>query len=308
MAIPTRVIKRRIKSIRSTRKIMKAMELVAGSKMRKTTQLALGTRPYTDSLETLLKEVRTRIHNPRHPLLVGHPLKQGKKCSTLIIVASSDRGLCGGFNSQILKKLGELTQARAQDTIEVVSVGRRAEQGVRRLHQTLSASFEAISSAPSFERAAPVARLAYEGFIKKRYDRVFVVFTQFKSALVQIPLHAQLLPMTPEAELPKETPEEWDSFYKKRAPKPDFEPEGLFEPSSDGVLQELLPRLLEIQIYRALLESSASEHSARMMAMKSAGDAAKEMLGDLTLTLNQARQSAITQEISEISAGKAAIE
>lgn len=299
MAIPTRVIKRRIKSIRSTRKIMKAMELVAGSKMRKTTQLTLSTRPYAASLEALLQETRARITDPRHPLLVGRPRKAGQSLSTLIVVAASDRGLCGGFNSQLLKKVTELVHARAEDRIEVITVGRRAEQGVRRLNQQLSASFEAISNAPSFERAAPVAQLAYDGFISAKYDRVFVVFTQFKSALVQIPSMQQLLPMVPEAEL-----ERISSAFEEEP----MEARTLFEPSTDAVLNQLLPRLLEIQIYRTLLESSASEHSARMMAMKSAGDAAKEMLGDLTLTLNQARQGAITQEISEISAGKAAIE
>ncbi len=299
MAIPTRVIKRRIKSIRSTRKIMKAMELVAGSKMRKTTQLTLATRPYAASLDALLQETRARITDPRHPLLVGRPRKVGQSLSTLIIVAASDRGLCGGFNSQLLKKLAELITARNGDRLEIVTVGRRAEQGVRRLNQRLSASFEAISNAPSFERAAPVAQLAYDGFISAKYDRVFVVFTQFKSALVQIPMMQQLLPMVPETEL-VHVPDAFETEL--------MDAKTLFEPSVDAVLSQLLPRLLEIQIYRALLESSASEHSARMMAMKSAGDAAKEMLGDLTLTLNQARQGAITQEISEISAGKAAIE
>ncbi len=299
MAIPTRVIKRRIKSIRSTRKIMKAMELVAGSKMRKTTQLALATRPYASSLEALLEETRTRITDPFHPLLVGRPRKPGQTLSTLIVVAASDRGLCGGFNSQLLRKLAELVTARVGDRLEVITVGRRAEQGVRRLHQVLAASFAAISNAPSFERAAPVAQLAYEGFISAKYDRVFVVCTLFQSALVQNPVIQQLLPMVPEGEL---------DHLSQTFEDESMHANTLFEPSTDAVLNELLPRLLEIQIYRALLESSASEHSARMMAMKSAGDAAKEMLGDLTLTLNQARQGAITQEISEISAGKAAIE
>ncbi len=303
MAIPTRVIKRRIKSIRSTRKIMKAMELVAGSKMRKITQLAVGTRPYAVSLERLMHEVRSQIRDPRHPLLIGKEFPAGSSLKILLIIAASDRGLCGGFNSQVLKKATEFFRARASDTIRVVTVGRRAEQQTRRLGHTLSASFEAISNAPSFERALPVARLASDLFLSGAIDRVFVVSTHFQSALIQTPVLQQLLPMIPEAELAAHRA----SLEEEIRPRA-LETDALFEPSPEIVLDRLLPQLLEIQIYRALLESSASEHSARMMAMRSAGDAASDMLEDLTLTLNQARQSSITREISEISAGKAAIE
>ena len=307
MAIPTRVIKRRIKSIRSTRKIMKAMELVAASKMRKATQLTLGTRPYATAIQNLTHEIRRLLHDPRHPLLIGRPQGAGVPIKTLLIVFASDRGLCGGFNSQIIRKSMEFLQTRGTDQISLVTVGRRAERVVRRTELPLLASFPSIANAPSFDRARPMGEFLVEQFTSGAFDRLFIAFTEFKSALVQIPMTTQLLPIIPETELPHARTQE-DVDEDGESVNPPEESDILFEPTPDEVLKELLPRMLELQIYQAILESAASEQSARMMAMRSAGDAAQDMLGDLTLTLNQARQATITREISEISAGKAAIE
>lgn len=306
MAIPTRVIKRRIKSIRSTRKIMKAMELVAASKMRKATQLTLGTRPYASSIKDLTHEIRKLIDPNRHALLVGNGQPTGRPTVTILAVAASDRGLCGGFNSQLIKKSLEFLKSRPNDKVKIVTIGRRAEQVVKRGGFALSAAFESISNAPSFERTHPVATFLHEEFMKGNVDRIFLAFTTFKSALLQVPTVVQLLPITPEDELKKGTAKREETSEDENEEKE--EANLLFEPDADAVLNDLLPRMIEMQIYQALLESSASEHSARMMAMRSAGDAASEMLGDLTFTLNQARQASITREISEISAGKAAIE
>lgn len=294
MAVPTRVIKRRIKSIRSTRKIMKAMELVAASKMRKASQLTLGTRPYASLIREMTDEVRRLVNPETHPLLAGHPKKIGQPTKTLVIVAASDRGLCGGFNNQIQKKALEFLKQRMGEQISIVTIGRRAEQVARRGNAPLSASFETISNAPSFERIRLMADFIYKEFEAERADRVFMAYTDYKSALTQIPTVVQLLPIVPEEEL--------------STPQQSTEEDRIFEPSPDVVLDQLLPRMLEMKIYQSLLESAASEHSARMLAMRSAGDAASDMLDDLTFTLNQARQANITREISEISAGKAAIE
>lgn len=178
-----------------------------------------------------------------------------------------------------------------------MTVGRRAEQAMRRANLELLASFEAISNAPSYARTLPVSGLVAQEFLSGRFDRVFLAYTDFKSALLQIPNVIQLLPIVPEAELVSIPPESSES-----------ESDLLFEPDPDRVLSALLPRLIDMRLYQALLESSASEHAARMVAMKNAKEAAGEMVEDLTFTLNQARQGSITREISEIAAGKAAIE
>jgi F-type H+-transporting ATPase subunit gamma len=301
MPIPTRIIRRRIKSIRSTRKIMKAMELVAASKMRKAVQLALATRAYADLIRELSLDVRKLVESGQHPLLAG----RGRVGKSLLVVAASDRGLCGGFNGQLVKSALGFVRARGEE-VAVVTIGRRAEHVTRRSGKQLLASFETISNAPSFERIRPIAGFLLEEFLSGRVDRIFFAFTRFKSALTQVPVVRQLLPVIPEEEL---------AAWSARPIVPEVEEEDtenrsdlVFEPSPDRFLQGLLPRMFEMQVYQSLLESAASEHSARMLAMRSAGDAASDMVDSLTFTQNQARQAAITREISEISAGKAAIE
>lgn len=302
MAVSTRVIKRRIKSVANTRKITKAMELVAASKMRKSVNMTQASRAYSRVLQQMVNHIRKVVPEQSHRLLSAPTIS----ARTLVIVAASDRGLCGGFNAQLLKKTLEFFSSR-KEQIEVVTVGRRAESAVRRAGYSIVASFEAISNAPSFERSAPVGEFAFQSFIERRADRVFIVYTDFKSALSQVPTALQLLPIIPEADLKE--PEAGGEEDRGATPQALHDaPDILFEPTPQDVLVSILPRLLETQVYQSLLESSASEHSSRMMAMRSATDNATDMLQDLTFTFNQARQASITREISEISAGKAAIE
>lgn len=312
MAVSSRLIKRRIRSVANTRKITKAMELVAASKMRKSVQLAVSSRAYSSTLTRVVDDIRTLIDPKLHPLLTG----RGGAPVDLIVVAASDRGLCGGFNGQLLKKTVEFLRSRSSKEIRIVTVGKRAELAMRRTTHQIAAAFEAISSDPSFARTRPIGELIYREFIEQKVDRIFLVYTNFRSAISQVPAVVQLLPVIPEAELSRtseqETEQESDTdvdTYAAESPGEQDEDEAvLFEPHPRQILDALLPRLLETQIYQALLESSASEHSARMMAMRNATENASEMLQDLTLTFNQARQAGITREISEISAGKAALE
>lgn len=277
---------------------MKAMELVAASKMRRATEMTLQSRPYAGEMRDMMAQIVTRLGAQKHVLLTGRPRVAGKPFRTLMIVAASDRGLCGGFNNQLLKKAFMFAKERVGDEVSILTVGRRVEQAVRRSGFPMIASFEAISNAPSYERARPIVALALKEFMDGKCDRVFMVYTDFKSALIQIPNVIQLLPIKPDpgmTSVPSDKPAGASAAWT-------------FEPTPEALFDKLLPRVLEIQVYQALLESSASEQSARMMAMRSAGDAASDMLSDLTFSLNQARQSTITREISEISAGKAAIE
>ncbi len=289
---------------------MKAMELVAGSKMRKTTQQTLAARPFHLLLEQMRERVEQESHHA-HELLRGRPgPKSGR---SLLVIAASDRGLCAGFNNQLIKYSLEFLRTHETERFDLLTIGRRAEAVARRSGNELVASFPAISNAPSFARAKPIVEYIRDAFLSGRVDRIFFAYTHFKSALVQQPTIIQLLPISNE-QLAKDdqTEEEQPSrtgFYSRYfKSEPESDSTMIFEPTSDAILEALLPRLVETRVYTALLESASSEHSARMMAMRSAGDAAAEMADDLTFTLNQARQSAITREISEISAGKAAIE
>jgi F-type H+-transporting ATPase subunit gamma len=307
MAVSTRIIKQRLKSIKNTRKITKAMELVAASKMRKAIQLTLASREYSRKAKKLVDDVRILVNPSLHAMLSGGGERRAtERVRSLVIVAASDRSMCGGFNAQLLKKALEFLKGRANDEIRIITVGRKAEAAVRRTGQNVLASFEAISNAPSFGASQPIGKLAVTEFIEQRADRVFIAYTDFKSALTQIPTIEQLLPVIPEAEL--STIQQSNDQTSDSASTSVNDSSVLFEPNASYVLNHLLPRLIETRVYQALLESSASEQSARMMAMRSATDNATGMIDDLTFTFNQARQAGITREISEISAGKAALE
>jgi F-type H+-transporting ATPase subunit gamma len=277
-----------MKSIRSTRKIMKAMELVAASKMRKTTSRAVGLRPYADELRGLLAMVRRHVPASAYSFLVGHPTAPAK---SLLVVVASDRGLCGSFNQQVLRKAIEVVQGDGE--LELLAIGRRAELAARRTGKLMVASFEGISNEPAFARIHPMVAFLAEAFLRQTYGRIEVVYTEYRSSLSLVPSVKRLLPFGLEPMEVEVSLQEQKLFL---------------EPDPDALVRQLLPRILEIELYQALLESAASEHSARMLAMKNAGDAAGDMLDALTVTLNRTRQASITREIAEISAGKAAIE
>jgi len=296
MPVSTRLIRGRIKSVANTRKITKAMEMVAAAKMRKAIQLTLASREYARTIRQVVAEVSGLVDPNAHPLLAGRPVAK----RTIVAIASSDRGMCGSFNTQLLRKALDFIKTRTEE-VAVVTIGKRAEQAIKRVGYPILAAFGSISDSPSFERTTPMGSLLYEEFKTGRADRVFIAYTDFKNALVQIPTIAQLLPIIHEADLPKVLAEQNDRTELE-------EPRILFEPDAPTLLDTLLPRLLETQVYQSLLESAASEQSARNTAMHNATDNATNMLNDLTLTFNQARQAMITREISEISAGKSALE
>ncbi|MEN9558510.1 MAG: hypothetical protein RL141_879 [Candidatus Parcubacteria bacterium] len=295
MAISPKLIKRRIRSVGNTRKITKAMEMVAASKMRKSVQLTLNSRAYARTATELVDRMLRYTDPEMHAFLLGRGEKMPAKPRTLVLVAASDRGLCGGFNAQVLKKTLAFLRERAGESLSVVAVGRRAQHAVRRAGAEIVASFDAISNAPSYQAAMPVGKFAVQQFTQGHCDRLFIAYTDYQSALVQTPIVEQLLPIVATGLT--------DTLGGSHGHHHD-----VFEPSPDVVLNQLLPRVIETRIYQALLESSASEHAARMMAMRSATDNASSMLDDLTFTYNQARQAGITREISEISAGKAALD
>ncbi|OGL95151.1 ATP synthase F1 subunit gamma [Candidatus Uhrbacteria bacterium RIFOXYB12_FULL_58_10] len=302
MALQTRAIKRRIKSVKNTRKITKAMELVAGSKMRKAVSSVLGTRPYARLAWDTVLAIGSVTDTSAHPLLRRHEEVK----DVLLILLTSDRGLAGGFNSNMIRKTIQAIHALGENVnISAITIGKRGADAMRRANKPILASFTDVTNNPRFEDVLPIGRMVVDEYAKGTYQKVVLAYTDFVSALTQKPIILDLLPLGE----PKGTKEVGEVGQKNDVGKEvDHKTEYTFEPSPRAVLDKMLPRLVETMLYQAVLESAASEHSARMMAMRSASDAAEEMIDALTFTFNQARQAGITQEIAEISSGKAALE
>lgn len=318
----SRDIKNRIKSIGNTKKITKAMEMVAASKMRKAIEAVLRTRTYANlSWLTVLNLSQSMNSNNEalHQLLT--PRKEIKKVG--IILITSNRGLCGGFNTAIINKVHESIkkyQKIGEETIieaEFVLIGKKGAT-IHRHGQTVVADFPKLDLASEVNEIVPVANLIIGEYLSGKYDKVMVAYTDFVSSSKQIPRVKQILPIEIDQAdeylgivgedsrlgLDKEFVEDKKEKYLRSGK---FNYEYTFEPSPKEVLDDMLPRLIEIQLYQALLESNASEHSARMAAMHQATDAAGDMVGELTLSFNKARQASITAEIAEISAGANAL-
>lgn len=314
MASSLRDLRRKIKAIKSTRQVTKAMELVSASKMRRAVQNAQTLRTYALGAWKILQKVAKASSSP-HPFLEQRPIKR-----VLAIVFSSDRGLSGSLNSQLFRSLSQYVQGvkgMGRDaTLDFVAIGRKAQQFLSRTGANIVAAFPAMSNHPSFRDVLPVARMAMDGFRGETYDHVVLVYSDFVSPLVQDPTIKLLLPFS-ETELRTMLA---NLFHDRHSSKVDealeqvdersggAKSQYLFEPSETEVLDRILPQLSEIQIYQAALEAAASEHSARMVAMRNASDNASEILGDLNLTYNQTRQANITAELAELSASKAALE
>lgn len=292
-----RIIRRRIKSVKNTRKITKAMELVAASKMRRAVASVLGTRPFAGLAWETVRSVARITDSSAHPLLAA----RAEIKSVLLVLFTSDRGLCGGFNGKMLKEAIKAIGAQGQVTVDVLTVGKRGADVMRRAGKNIVASFVDLTNNPKYQDVRPISRLILDEYQSGKYDKVIVGYTDYISALTQKPNLVDLLPLhTPELPPPLTPPQAGG----ERAQNTEY----IFEPSPMEVLDALLPKIVETMIWQALLESAASEHSARMMAMRNASEAAGDMIDALTFSFNQARQAGITREIAEISSGKAALE
>src|SRR3989344_1048818 len=309
MAGSTKQIKRRIKSIANTKKITKAMELVAGAKMRRAVEAVLKSRQFATLAMEMVSRVRRSTMSSRpnggNEALVGHELFNTSKQSgrALVVVISSDRGLCGSFNTQLFRKLESslLNLKKITPELEFVAVGKRAAQFIKRQNWELKAFFQNVSVKNS-RQIDPVGDMALKGFLAGNYDRIYVAYTDFRSALRQVPSVITLLPLeVPHKELGEARPNSpaGELAVGQVGDKSDV----LFEPSPMEVLNHILPKIFETELYQTVLESAASEHSARMMAMRTATDSAAELLDDLVFTYNKIRQGGITKEIIEVSTG-----
>jgi F-type H+-transporting ATPase subunit gamma len=282
--MPTiREIRRRIRSVQSTAKITKAMELVAASKMRRAQLRALAGRPYAERLTWVLADLASTIHQIDPDML--HPLLRKREVSASgIVLISPNRGLCGGLPGNLNRRASTLILEQPGQT-RMVSVGRKGRDFFRRANTPISAEFSELGDYPEYIEILPIARVVIDDYLAGQVDQVFVVYPFFVSTMAQEPRVLQLLPVEPPAD---EATNAVDYIY---------------EPDRATVLAELLPRYIEMQIYAAVLEAIASEQSARMVAMRNATDAADEMIGDLQLTYNKARQEQITKDLLDIVGG-----
>jgi len=312
-------IRRRIKSINSTKKITRAMEMVSAAKMRRAVQSVLGIRPYAHAAWSVLTNLARAFETYQQGFLAVREVRK-----VLVILVTSNRGLCGSFNSQLYKKLRDeiaspeklktnrlgvrKIESKTSDAdlkIDCITVGKKGENMAKKLRSEIIAAFPDMVLAPTVEQIKPLSKIVMEEYLAENYDKVVVVYTDYVSTVVQQTKIRQVLPIS-KIDLEKQIAE-IDELAKDlglNAPKVEYK----IEPSAPEVLEHIFPRLIEMQLYHAILESNASEHSARMIAMRNATDAAGEMSSDLTLMYNQIRQGKITQEIAEISAGRAALE
>jgi len=291
-------LKKRIKSIKSTRQVTKAMEAVAASKMRKAVDKALVSRNYSGLGWQLINNLAQVTDESMHPLLK----KRDKVHKILLIFITSDKGLCGGLNSQVIRTMYQFFTENNDKDIEVIAIGKKGQHVLKKINKKIIGAYQGMADDPTITKIRPIASTVLWGFIDNLYDQVNIIFTDFKSALSQKPILRQLLP------LQKESMENIVGPEQQQKNAVQDVTEYLFEPDPKRLLDYLLPRLMEVQIYQAMLESTASEHSSRMLAMRNATDSANDMIYDLTLSYNQIRQSSITQEIAEISAGRIALE
>ncbi|MEN1942177.1 F0F1 ATP synthase subunit gamma [Luteimonas sp. MJ246] len=283
-----REIKTKIKSVQNTRKVTRALEMVSASKIRKAQERMKASRPYARAMKQMIGHLAQANTDYRHPFLVERP--EVKRVGYVIV--SSDRGLAGGLNNNLFRKLlGEIRQWQEKGVeVDVVTIGQKATVFFRRLKVDMLASVTHLGDNPEVEQLIGIVKVMIDGFIEGRQDRVFVVYNDFVNTMTQRAAFDQLLPLPPSDE--KLVTHDWDYLY---------------EPDAESVLEHVLTRYIESLVYQAVMENIASEHAARMVAMKAASDNANKLIDTLNLVYNKARQAAITQEISEIVGGAAAV-
>jgi F-type H+-transporting ATPase subunit gamma len=274
-----KAIRKRISSIRNTQQITKAMKMVSAAKLRRAQEAAVQARPYADKMTDLLKNLSARVSREAHPLL---KMREEKKID--LVLFTSDRGLCGGYNANLIRAAESFMRREGSGKeISLVLVGRRGADHFRRRRAQIADRHINVLATPAEELASGIVEKVIERFIKGETDAVYILYSHFRSALSQLPTLEKLLPV---ALSETDNPEQLTEY--------------LYEPSVEALLASLLPTVAEVVVFRALLEATASEHGARMTAMDSATSNASKMMGSLTLQMNRARQASITRELMEI--------
>ena len=284
-------IRTRITSVKTTRQVTSAMKMVSAAKLKKAQDAILQIRPYAEKLHEILVSLSASLENVEDSVYTQNRLPE----RVLVILVSSNRGLCGGFNTNISKKAIELVaekyaKQKKLGTLDFMCIGKQGERYLKHRGYKVVANENSLFDELTFENVAKVAEGAMKAFENKDYDRIELVYNQFKNAAVQVQASEQFLPV----EMEEDTADNTNYNF-------------IYEPSKEQIITDLIPRSLKIQFYKALLDSNAAEHGARMTAMHQATDNATTLIGDLTLQYNKARQAAITGEILEIVGGAEAL-
>lgn len=283
----TKEIKRRIRSVISIQQITRAMQMIAVSRLKKAEDRLHSARPYAEKIQEFMESLAPSLGTIRHPLLVKREVR-----SIGLVLITSDKGLCGGYNANVINATHQFIKDHDGKTIRMVMVGRKGYDSFRRKAYPMDHYFPTISKEITLQEVREITRVITDGFETGRYDEVDLIFTRYRSAMNTRPAILKLLPL------------EAAEILKTGRGVPG---EPLFEPEPDEIMSQLLPRYLEAQVYRGLVESVASEQGARMVSMKSATENAEEMISSLTLTYNKARQASITKEILEVTSGAEAL-
>jgi F-type H+-transporting ATPase subunit gamma len=276
-----KAIRKRISSVRNTQQITKAMKMVSAAKLRRAQEAAVAARPYAEKMTELLKNVAARVAIEAHPLL---QTREEKKID--LVLFTSDRGLCGGYNANLIRAAEAFIRRHAPDKeVELTLVGRKGADHFRRRRAPIADRYLNVLTTAPDELAAAIGQKLISRFINRETDAVYILYSHFRSALSQVPTLEKLLPVS--------LSETNDAAAQQLT-------EYLYEPGIEQLLASLLPRITDVAVQRALLEATASEHGARMTAMDSATSNASKMIGSLTLQMNRARQASITRELMEI--------
>ena len=292
--------RRRIRSVKNTQQITRAMKFVAAARLRRAQEAALAARPYAVELARVLRSTMARIESPEHPLLAKRP-----ENNILVIVLTGERGLAGAFNSNVLRKAHEFFRSHPGKKITTIPVGKKGRDALRRAGFTFAAEYVNVLARVDFRTAREIANLVAELYVKEEIDSVYIIFSEFKSVMVPTLAVEKLLPVEAIREDEDDTNKTAQPDREKKKPGEASETpiDYIYEQPEEQILAKLLPRYVETQILRAMLESSAAEHAARMTAMEAATNNANDVIEALTLHMNKVRQAAITKEIIEIVSG-----
>ena len=286
--------RRRIRSVKNSQQITRAMKFVAAARLRRAQEAALAARPYAQELARVLRSTMARIQEPQHPLL-----ERREEKNVLVIVLTGERGLAGAFNANILRKANEFFRANREKKIVTVPVGKKGRDALKKAGFTFAGEWVNVLARVEFKTAREIAKLATDLYAEGNVDSVYIIFSEFKSVMAPNLTTEKLLPV-------EAIGAEKDSKEKRQSGKaPEAQVDYIYEQPEAQILDKLLPRYIETQILRAMLESSASEYAARMTAMESATKNAGDVIDALTLHMNKVRQAAITKEIIEIVSGAA---
>jgi len=285
-----REIRRRITGVKNTQKITKAMKMIAAARLRRAQEAIISTRPYARKLGELLRHLVTKTDPALYPLLVAREVK-----TVLLVVVTSDRGLCGSFNSNLIKAAVHHLQSQEGVEVKLLTIGKKGSEYFAKRNYNVAAKHSGIFQALGFQHARSIVEEITRGYLQGEFDRVDVIYNEFKSVLQQRVVAEQLLPVPPEETKPGND--------LRSLSQVDY----IYEPSSEDIVNALIPRHLNFQLWRVLLESNAAAQGAQMTAMDNATENASELIRELTLKFNNARQASITKELLEVVSGAEAL-